>query len=465
MSEIEFDDWMSETDALMWHMERDPVLRSTITTVWVLDGPPDATRFQESLELAVREVPRLRQRVVADATAIAPPKWEVDPLFDPAYHFRTGRVGGAGTLRDLLDQAAPIAMQAFDKDRPLWELHLLDGMDDGRTGVVLKLHHAVSDGVGLVKMTGSLMERGREPRPPSTEPTHAMPAPERSSSPTRDAVRHQVETGLRRTGDLAAALGRGAVDFAKDPRATSRGLADTASSIARSLQPVSEPLSPIMGGRSLSLRFDVLQVRIDTLKRAGALAGGTLNDAYVAAVLGGLARYHRHHGVDIDELRMTMPINVRAEGDKGKTAGNLFAPARFAVPLAIDDPVERMARVHELVQEQRREPAYARMGGISAVLYGLGPSIFTRLTGSMLKAIDFVTSNVPGPPFPVYSAGARVERNIPFGPLGGAGLNLTLFSYDGTAEIGINADRAAVPDGDVLTGCLRESFDELAALD
>ena len=466
MADIEYDDWMSETDALMWHMERDPVLRSTITTVWVLDQPPDATRFEESLQIAAEEVPRLRQRVVADATAIAPPRWEVDPMFDPNYHFRTGRVGGDGSLRDLLDQAAPIAMQAFDKDRPLWELHLLDGMADGRTGIVMKLHHAVSDGVGLVKMTGSLMEQERDAPHPAAKRSAPEPSSQtHSTSPTVDALRHQMGTGLRRTGDVATALGRSAMDFAKDPVATSRGIADTAASIARSMRPVSEPMSPIMGGRSMSVRFDALQIEIAALKKAGALAGGTLNDAYVAAVLGGLSRYHRHHGVDLDELRMTMPINVRAAGDKGKTAGNLFAPARFAVPLAIEDPVERMAKVHALVQAQRAEPAYARLGGISAVLYGLGPSIFTRLSGSMLKAIDFVTSNVPGPPFPVYSAGSLVERNIPFGPLGGAGLNMTLFGYDGMAEIGINTDRAAVPDGDVLTGYLRESFDEFAALD
>ena len=457
---------MSESDALMWHMERDPVLRSTITSVWVLDRAPDPDRFERALLAAIEAVPRLRQRVVADATAIAPPKWDVDPMFDLSYHFRTGRVGGEGSLRDLLDQAAPIAMQAFDKDRPLWELHVLDGMADGRTGVVMKLHHAVSDGVGLVKMTGSLMERDRDEIRPAT--AERLPADHEAgpttSSPTRDAVRHQVETGLRRTGDIAAALGRGAVDFAKDPRGSAKGLTDTAGSIARSLRPVSEPMSPIMGGRSMSVHFDALTIDIDTLKRAGSAAGGTLNDAYVAAVLGGLARYHRHHGVEIDELRMTMPINVRPPGDEGKTAGNLFAPARFAVPLSIDDPIERMRRVHALVQAQRAEPAYAKIGGISAILFGLGPAVFTRLTGSMLKAIDFVTSNVPGPRFPVYSSGALVERNIPFGPLGGAGVNLTLYSYNGAAEIGVNTDRAAVPDAAVLTDCLRESLEEFEAL-
>jgi WS/DGAT/MGAT family acyltransferase len=466
MAEIDYDEWMSESDALMWHMERDPVLRSTITTVWVLDQAPDPERFEAALLAAINEVPRLRQRVIADATAIAPPKWDVDPMFDLSYHFRTGRVGGDGSLRDLLDQAAPIAMQAFDKARPLWELHLLEGMAEGRTGVVMKLHHAVSDGVGLVKMTGSFMELDRDAAPAGAgrETPIAADPDATHASPTRDAVLHQIESGLRRTGDLAAAVGKGAVDFAKDPRETAKGLAETAESIARSLRPVSEPMSPIMGDRSMSIHFDALRIEIDTLKRAGAAAGGTLNDAYVAAVLGGLARYHDHHGVAIDELRMTMPINVRPPGDEGKTAGNLFAPARFAVPLSIEDPIERMRRVHALVQEQRAEPAYAKIGGISAVLYGLGPAIFTRLTGSMLKAIDFVTSNVPGPGFPVYSAGALMERNIPFGPLSGAGANLTLYSYNGMAEIGINTDRAAVPDGEVFTRCLRESLEEFEAL-
>ncbi len=468
MSEIEYGDWMSESDALMWHMERDPLLRSTITSVWVLDRAPDPERFRAALEHAVAEIPRMRQRVVADRAGIAPPKWEFDALFDPTYHIRSGRIGGAGSLRDLLDHAAPLAGQAFDKDRPLWELHLLDGMADGRAGIIMKLHHAISDGVGLVKMTGSLLERSREPtgatEPVTPSPVDRVPEPSDSAARLREVLRHQAETGLKRGAGLVSSMGRSAVQLARDPIGTSQSAIDTAGSIARSLRPVSEPMSPIMVGRSMSVRFDALQVELARLKRAGARADGTVNDAYVAAVLGGLARYHRHHGAEIDELRMTMPINVRAAGDRGATAGNVFAPARFTVPLGIDDPVERMAAVRELVRRQRAEPAYARVGGISAALYSLGPSVFTRLTGSMLKAIDFVTSNVPGPPFPVYASGALVERNIPFGPLSGAGLNVTLYGYDGIAEIGINVDTAAVPDGDVLTACLDESFGEVTAL-
>ena len=223
-------------------------------------------------------------------------------------------------------------------------------------------------------------------------------------------------------------------------------------------------MSPIMGERSISPHFSELSAEIGRLKAAARAADGTLNDAFVGAVLGGLAHYHRRHDAMVDELRMTMPINVRPAGDRGQSAGNNFAPARFVVPLSIDDPVERMKAVGALVKEQRAEPAYGRIGEISTALFALRPPVFTRLTGSMLKAIDFVSSNVPGPPFPVYISGAKVERSIGFGPLSGAGLNATLYGYDGIAEIGVATDRAAVPDPDVMNECMRAGFDEILAL-
>src|SRR5262249_29755682 len=164
-----YQDWMSDGDALMWHIERDPLLRSTVVSVWVLDSPPDAKRFAATLERTMRHVPRLRQRVVEDPLGVAPPRWEADPLFELPYHVRHVRAPGAGTVRDLLDMAAPIAMQAFDKDRPLWELHCVEGLDEGRYGMILKMHHVMTDGVGMVRMTEGLVERARE--------EHHLPAP------------------------------------------------------------------------------------------------------------------------------------------------------------------------------------------------------------------------------------------------------------------------------------------------
>jgi WS/DGAT/MGAT family acyltransferase len=209
--------------------------------------------------------------------------------------------------------------------------------------------------------------------------------------------------------------------------------------------------------------FDTFSVSLDELKKPARAVGGTLNDAFVAAVTGGLRLYHAHHGRPVPELRMSMPINLR-EGAQDDHAGNHFAPARFEVPIAIEDPVERMRRIRAAVRAERDEPALPLVEEIAGVVARLPRTFSVGLFGSMLKAIDVVTSNVPGPPFTVYASGARVERMFGFGPLSGAALNVTLFSYDGHVHIAINRDPAAIPDGDVLGECLRRGVAEVLAV-
>src|SRR4051794_5663200 len=160
--EMRFENRMSDADALMWTIEKDPLLRSTITSVAVLDQSPDPDRLVESLDRATRLVPRLRQRVVSNAMSIAPPRWEFDPNFDIAYHLRWMKAPGEGTLRDLLDMAQPIAMQGFDRARPLWEFVVVDGLADGRAGLIIKVHHAITDGVGAVKIAMHLFDVERD---------------------------------------------------------------------------------------------------------------------------------------------------------------------------------------------------------------------------------------------------------------------------------------------------------------
>ena len=176
--------------------------------------------------------------------------------------------------------------------------------------------------------------------------------------------------------------------------------------------------------------------------------------------LGGLRRYHDAHGETVDTLRMTMPINVRAR-ETEQVAGNQFAPARFSVPLEIADPLERMRAVRDLVGQQRTEPGLPFLEEVSAVLNRLPTAISTAMFGTMLKGIDFVTSNVPGPPFEVYVSGARVEDIYGFGPLVGAAANITLFSYRGELGIAVSTDPAAVRDPEVFVACLRAGIAEV----
>lgn len=460
--EVQFEHRMSDADALMWHIERDPQLRSTITTVWILDQMPDESRLMDKIERASRIVPRLRERVSSSQFSMAPPRWEVDPDFELDFHVRRTRLTGKGTMRDLLDTAQLFGMQSFDRDRPLWEMRLVDGLDGGRTALLMKLHHALSDGVGLVRMTTSMVERGREPESgdlepmPEPPPVHLMTQAERFL----DAVDHERRKQSDRVKRTWNALSEGIADVARDPVGAAKDLSGALGSVGRLLKPISAPSSPLMTGRSSRWRFDTLRVPFKPAKEAAHRAGGRLNDAFVAAMTGGMRLYHEAHNAVAEELRMTMPINMRDTSGPTK-AGNQFAPVRFMVPIGIKDAVERMTVIRELVHKQRDEPALPIIEEVASLLNRFPTAMTTALFGSMMKGVDFVTSNVPGPPFEVYVCGAQVEQIYGFGPLSGAAANITLFSYNGDLGIAVNTDRAAIPDPDVFLECLERGLAEV----
>lgn len=463
MTELQFDARMSDADALMWTIEKDPLLRSTITTVATFDRPLDHDRFHAVVERATRAVPRLRQRVQANPWSIAPPRWEVDPNFDLSFHLRTVRVAGDGTLRDVLDLAEPIAMQGFDRARPLWEALVVDGLEGDRSALILKLHHSITDGVGGIELAMHLFDVEREGSPRDDAPP-APPAVHRNQlSRVVDALAHEG----RRAAEVAARGGQVAAGAlaatATDPAGAVRRAGETVGSVGRLLAPVTAPLSDVMTGRSLSMRFGALAVPVADLKAAGRKADGTLNDAFVAAVAGGLRRYHRRHGSSVRTLRMTMPINRRTPGST-EAGGNRFVPARFAFPIDVEDPVERMRALHDLLARERAEPALALTDPLAGVLRRLPTGVTTSVFGSLLKGIDVVTSNVPGIPVPVYLAGARMEAQYAFGPLSGAATNVVLLSYVDEALVGVNTDRAAIPDHDAFVEDLEAGFAEVLSI-
>jgi hypothetical protein len=160
---------------------------------------------------------------------------------------------------------------------------------------------------------------------------------------------------------------------------------------------------------------------------------------------------------------MSMPINLR-HGEKGRKAGNQFAPVRFPVPVEVPSPLERMREIRRRISAERSEPSLPALDVIAGALSRLPDAAVTSAFGGMLKTVDFVTSNVPGPPFPVWMAGARILEMLPFGPLSGPAANITLFSYDGTVQVGITSDRAAIPDAQAFAGCLEDGMDEVLAL-
>ena len=463
---FEFEPRMSDADALMWSIEKDPLLRSTITTVMVLDRAPDRDRLTRRMERASRVVPRLRQRVLGHPMSIAPPRWEIDPNFDLSYHLRWMRATGDGGMREVYDIAQPIAMQGFDRARPLWEFVVVEGLADGGAAVITKLHHSITDGVGGVKLQMEMLDLERDPRVKPEDELPDAPKAVALSETQRwlDAVtyetRRQTDAAVSAAGSAFGTLKR----FTSDPVGVGVEALATVSSLGRLLRPSPEPLSTLMTGRSLSVRFDSLQLPLTDMKAAAKVVSGKLNDSFVAGVAGGLRRYHLHHGHRDDRsLRMSMPVNVRNEST-AKKAGNQFVPMRFSIPIDFDDPIEQMNSVRELVAKERAEPALALSDPIANLVNRLPATATTSLFGSMMRGVDFVTSNVPGAPIDVYLAGARMQSQIALGPMAGASTNVTLVSYGDELNIGINSDPAAIPDPDVFVACLRDSFDEILKL-
>lgn len=181
--ELRFEKRMSDSDALMWRIETDPILRSTITSVTIYDRPVPRDRVVERIDRASRQAPRLRQRVLGAPLSPTPPHWVIDENFDLKYHLRFVTASG-GTMRDLLDIAEPLAMQSFDRARPLWEFVVVEGLERGRSAVIMKIHHAITDGVGGVKLMMSLLDLTEEE--PDLGPMPEAPIPDAPSWPRAD---------------------------------------------------------------------------------------------------------------------------------------------------------------------------------------------------------------------------------------------------------------------------------------
>lgn len=451
---------MTDVEAMMWNVEKDPHLSSSIANVTVLDQLPDRTRLLERLRHATEVVPRLRQRVVPALGRLAPPEWQEDPDLDLGYHVRSVGLPGAGTMRDLLDLAASITNQPFDRTRPLWEFVVVEGLEGGRAAMVQKLHHAITDGEGGIRMSEQFIDLTRD----ATEPlAPGRPAPPQVEAGLVDTTLDTVTHNLRRGLGIARRAVEGAAGVVEHPsRALAAGqdAVELARSARRQLVVTDHARSPLWTGRSLRRRVEVLQVPFEEARAAAKALGGSLNDLFVAAATGGAGAVHRAAGRPVDELRISMPVSTRRDASAG---GNAFTPTRVLVPAGIEDPVERFRAIHEVLARTKGERAISAASGLAGLANLLPTSLLVRLARQQVETVDFAVSNVRAAPFPLYIAGARMEANYPIGPTGGTAWNLTLMSYDGHLDIGLNADLAAVEDPMGLRDAIAASFEELLA--
>jgi WS/DGAT/MGAT family acyltransferase len=451
---------MSDSEAIMWAVEKDPALRSDFCNLTVLEGAPDPDRLREKLGEALRAIPRLGQRVVSAPLRIVPPTWVEDPDLDLEYHVRRVAAPEPGGTRELLDVCGALAEAPFDRSRPLWEFTVVDGLTDGRTAVLQKLHHTITDGIGGLKLSLALVDFEPDPAPAPAAGAEADARDISRPSPLgvlRDALGDAVGRQLATTRSVAATAGH-VVTHPTEAPASARDALRMAGSLRRQVLVTDAARSSVLTGRSLRRHLEVLTIAMPAARAAAQRYGGTLNDVFVTGVAGALGRYARALGGTADELRMAMPVSTRARGEQ---AANRFVPTRLLVPTDPDDVAARFATISERLGQTRQEPALAAAELLAGFASGLPTSMLVAATHSQTRTIDFATSNLRGSPVPLYLAGSRIVANYPFGPRTGCALNVTLLSYCDELHLGLNIDPAAVTDVGVLMDALDESFAEL----
>ena len=459
-------DELSPLDYLLHRGESHPSTRSAFLNLEILDQPADWSRLREAMDRASRVVIRMRQKVVIPPLPATPPRWVVDPDFDLDYHLRRVALPAPGTLRQLLDLAELTLQSPLDTSRALWEAIYVEGLEGGRAALLTKLSHAITDGLGGIALFEQVYDTERD-APPRPMPPVPVPSDLSGNDLLRGSVRQLPETtfvaGQRLLGRAAGTAAR----LITQPGATVTEAVRFADSARRMLSPPAAEPSPLLRRRSLVSRTVVLELPLADLRAAaksvGVAAGRTasVNDAYLAALCGGLGRYHEVLGVPVDALPLALPVSLRSGDDPA--SGNRFTGVTIAAPVGESDPVERMRQVREQVIARRSEPAIDVISRLAPVLSLLPDEALYEVV-SRVTPPDVQASNVPGYAQETFLAGARVERQYGLGPLPRVGMMAVLISRAGICTVAVRYDTASFTATDQLEKCLQAGFDEIVEL-
>ncbi|MHC1562822.1 wax ester/triacylglycerol synthase domain-containing protein [Actinomycetospora sp. C-140] len=447
-------------EALMWRVEADPRMRSTVVIVEILDLEPDWDRFLAATDWASRVVPRFRERIVTPFLGAGTPHWALDPDFDLHYHVRHLRLPDGEDRAGLLTLAEQIAMTPLDPSRPLWEATLVGGLPDGGAALVFKLSHVLSDGMGLAQLLAGLHSRSREPMTDKPQP----PPPSGPPATLGHEVVRQVRSDLGLVGGAVRGVVGAAASLVRPDRAVRDAVAYVVSA-RRVLSPPPAPPLPALELRSPSWRFRTIDVPFADLRAAGKSVGGSVNDAYVAGLLGAFRRYSQRRGDPLPPDRLmpvTLPVSIRRE--EHEPGGNHFAPARLSAPVGIVDPAARVVDVRRRMKIALGEPALESVEIVSAWLARLPGAVVAGFGGGATRSNDLQASNIPGLRDDAFLAGAQIVRSYPFAPLPGCAAMIAMVTHGETCCVAANLDAASFTDLPGFEQDLADGFAEVLAL-
>jgi diacylglycerol O-acyltransferase / wax synthase len=414
-----------------------------VASTSIFEGPaPTHQEFRDHIASRLHLVPRFRQKLRFVPFAQGRPVWVDDPHLNLDYHVRQSALPDPGSEEQLRNLAARIFSQQLDRSKPLWELWLVEGLRDDRFAIVGKSHHALVDGVSGVDITTVLFDLDAEPQgsPASSPPWLARPEPTDLNLVT-DALRERLTSPKE--------IARGVRAAWRGPRKVLEGIGATSKVIGAGMAAPSSVFNVEIGPHR---RFAITQADLAELKRVKDAHGGTVNDVILSIVAGGIGKYLRARGHDTEgvELRALVPVSVRAEEEHG-ALGNRISAMMAPLPVWSEDPVERLQVVT------------GEMGDLKSSGQAVGAEILTKLTDFAPSTIvaqaarlqpaqrffNLVVTNVPGPQFPLYVLGRKMESIFPMVPLARRqALCIGIMSYNGQVNYGLIGDYDAMADLD-----------------
>ena len=412
-----------------------------VASTSIFEGPaPSHEEFRDHIASRLHLVPRFRQKLRFVPFDQGRPVWVDDPYLNLDYHVRQTALPAPGSDEQLRNLAARIFSQQLDRSKPLWELWLVEGLDEGRFAIIGKSHHALVDGISGVDITTVLFDLDREPEQPPAAPPPWLARPEPTDFQlVSEAVRERLTSPRE--------IARGVRHALRGPRKVVRGIGATTKMVGAGLSAPSSIFNVEIGPHR---RFAMTQADLGDLKRVKDAHGGTVNDVILSVVAGGIGRYLRARGHETEgvELRAMVPVSVRAADERG-ALGNRITAMMAPLPVGIEDPVERLAVLT------------AEMGDLKASGQAVGAEILTKLTDFAPTTIasqaarlqpaqrffNLVVTNVPGPQFPLYVLGRQMESIFPMVPLAHRqALCIGVMSYNGQVNFGLIGDYDAMAD-------------------
>ncbi len=458
-------DRLSGLDAAFLEMESS-TRHMHVGALFIFDPPQDGRnvgfhRFLKLVRSRLHLVPRYRQRLQHPPLRSGNPVWVDDPHFDLAYHVRHAALPAPGTTAQLTEYCARILSRQLDRSKPLWELYVIEGLEEGRVALLGKSHHAMVDGLSGIDIATVMLDV-------DPEASRKIPDPERWNPKPTPKPHELAADQIVRLATSPAELVESAQRLASAPKKTARRVAEVGRGVARVVRSnVAKPAPRSLLNQPIGphRRFAIQRVALDDVKLVKNAFKTTVNDVVLAMTADAVGRFLRARTARTDGLwlRAMVPVSTRTDSEEHHL-GNRIVSVFVDLPMFEMDPVERLRICHDGMSDVRK--SHAAVG--ANFLIGLGdfapPTIHAMASRAAVNSrlFNFLVTNVPGPQLPIYCLGARLLGAFPFTPLAANhALGVGVMSLDGWMNFGLTADYDALPDVEDLTGYLVDAVTEL----